>query len=975
MKNIKIIPELSLFLLLISLCSYLTFAQQPPQQEPQQQVSQQPPAAFGYDIFRALPEPITEGPVDEEYLISPGDEIIVAVWGQLNLKHVLTVSEDGYVELPDEGGRVFTNGASLRELKRLITESLSRIYSSYINIGNPGASTAFVDVKLGKVRKLLVYVMGEVKSQGTYTISSAVATILNLLNNAGGVKEIGSLREIKLRRADGTVDTVDLYDLLITGKMDTKKNRVKYGDYIIVPLKAKSATIKGEVKRPGIYEMVGKEGLRDLMRFAGGLTSNAYLNRAQIRRYEVNAGEKFIDLDLEKIVSDPGQDFGLVDGDEVTIFPNIVVRRRMVEIQGKGIKRPGIYQFIPGMTVRDLIEQAEGLKEEVYLDRADLVRTAEDFSKKLTIFSLKDLYKEERPGYYVFTGNAEKNFNLKELDQVMTYSSYEITGKDKFVILEGHVKEPGKYVLPENMTLYDLVFSRGGFQDEDFKKRAYLELAHVFRKTPGELEEKIYTFNLGKLLEGDAAENMKLDPSDRVVIYSYESLEKKPFVTIEGLVNRPGVYPLAADMTLEDLILVAGGLRPDAYKVEAVIARIGREIERDRESGEAAQGAKTKRAVATIVVPVEADFAVLPDEKKTPLQISDKIVIRNLPDWEPLPVVSVEGQVVFPGSYSLESRVERISSVIRRAGGLKESALAEGAMLTRRKDIIEMMRERREETERIAINLKGALESPGGGDDLVLRDGDLIYVPYNPGTVEVKGEVRNPAIFQHRSGKGLDYYIELAGGYALEADKGGVVVYFPNGAAARKKIGLFRGRGVPAGSVIEVPAKEKAAKIEFVEVRGAVKKPVMVQWKKGEKLDYYVGLCGGYREDADKGNMIVHAADGKVVEGRGMESFNPSVGPGSVIEIPFVKEKKEEGAGDVEVKGAVGNPGLVRFRKGEKLEYYIDFCGGYAANADAENVVVRLPDGTKLERKGAAVFDPVIVAGSAIEVPVKETKK
>ena len=318
MKNIRSIFELCLALLLIGLGSYAGLAQQTAQSHEQQP----PPAAFGYDIFRALPEPIVEGPVDEDYLISPGDEIIISVWGQLNLKHALTVSEDGFIELPDEGGRVFTNGVSLRESKRLITESLSRIYSSYINIENPGASTAFVDVKLGKVRKLLVYVMGEVKSQGTYTISSAVATILNLLNNAGGVKETGSLREIRIRRADGTIDVVDLYDLLITGKMDTKKNRVRYGDYIIVPLKAKSATIKGEVKRPGIY------------------------------------------------------------------------------------------QFVPGMTVKDLVEQAEGLKEEVYLDRADLVRTAEDFSKKLTIFSLKDLYKEERPGYYAFTGNEEKNFNL-----------------------------------------------------------------------------------------------------------------------------------------------------------------------------------------------------------------------------------------------------------------------------------------------------------------------------------------------------------------------------------------------------------------------------------------------------------------------------------------------------------------------------------------------------------------------------------
>jgi hypothetical protein len=135
-----------------------------------------------------------------------------------------------------------------------------------------------------------------------------------------------------------------------------------------------------------------------------------------LRRFEISVGEKFIDLDGESILNVPNQNFTLADGDRVTLFPNIVVRRRVVEIKGEGIKRPGVYQYTPGMTVRDLIEQAEGLKEDAYLERADLVRTAEDFSKKLTIFSLKELYKEESPGHYVYTGAEEKNFKLKEMD-------------------------------------------------------------------------------------------------------------------------------------------------------------------------------------------------------------------------------------------------------------------------------------------------------------------------------------------------------------------------------------------------------------------------------------------------------------------------------------------------------------------------------------------------------------------------------
>lgn len=948
-----------------------TFAQQARETEQAYEKDKEPPPAFGYDIFRALPEPITEGPMDEQYLLSPGDEVIITVWGQLNLKYPLTVSEDGYIEIPDEGGRVFTNGVSLKELRRLVTERLSRIYSSYINAANPSASTAFVDVKLGKVRKLLVYVVGEVKNQGAYTISSGVATLLNVLNNAGGVKETGSLREIKIRRANGTIDAVDLYEFLITGKMDIKKSRILYGDYVLVPLKAKSVTIKGEVKRPGIYELIGNEGIKELIGFAGGLASNAYLKRIQIRRFEISAGEKFIDLDGESILNVPNQNFTLADGDRVTLFPNIVVRRRMVEIQGEGIKRPGVYQYSPEMTVKDLIEQAEGLKEDVYLERADLVRTAEDFSKKLTIFSLKELYKEESPGHYVYTGAEGKNFKLKEMDQIMTYSSYEIKGKDKYVTLEGHVKEPGRYILPDNMTLYDLVFSRGGFQDEDFKKRAYLELAHIFRKIPGELGESLVSFNLGKLLAGDPSENIKLEGEDRIFIYTYEAMKTKPFVTIEGLVKRPGVYDLSENMTLEDLILVAGGLRPDAYRVEAVIARTGR-----GKGGSEGEGKEAPARIATVVVPIKENFAVLPEAEKTRLEIYDKIVIRNLPEWEPLPVATVEGQVVYPGSYSLESREERISGIIRRCGGLKKEAFPEGAVLYRRKDIIEMTRERQEGSEKVAINLKEALNNPGGPYDLILKDDDRIYVPYNPGSVEVKGAVRNPSIFMYKKGKGLDYYIGLSGGYESNADKANLVVYLPNGMAAKEKGFLFwRSLEILPGSVVEVPLRGEEKEIKLVEVRGAVKSPTLIQYRKGEKLKYYVDLCGGYGENADIGNIIVHLPDGSVLEAKGSMMFNPAISAGSIVEVPFKPEKEEVKAGDVEVRGAVRNPSLIIFRKGEKLDYYVSFCGGYKENADVGNIVIHLVDKTKIERKGAPEFNPEVLPGSIIEVPFKIEKE
>ena len=918
--------------------------------------------AFGYDIFKAPPEPIIEGPVDETYLISPRDELLITVWGELNLNYLLAVSEDGYIDIPDEGGRVYTNGVTLGELKGLVTGNLSQIYSSYINADNPASSTAFVDVRITKARKLLVYVVGEVQNQGMYTIGSSVATVLNLLINAGGVKESGSLREIKVRRANGTVNIIDIYDFIL-GNIETKKSRLGYGDFVIVPLKIKSVAIKGEVKKPGKFELVGDEGIKDLIQFAGGLNPNAYLDRCQVRRFELNVGEKFIDLNLTEIFDDPQQDFALSDGDELTIFKNIVVRRRMVEIRGAGIKRPGIFPFFEGMTLSDLIESAEGLTEFAYLERIDLVRTEEDFSKKLTFFPLSDLFSKQEPGRYAFSGDQEKNIILKELDQVTIYSSFEMRGKDKLITIEGHVREPGTYVLPDNMTLFDLVFSRGGFQDEEFKRKAYLDLAHVFRKVPGEIGEKILTFNLAKLLAGDKEENMSLEDSDRVKIYSYEVLETKPFVTISGLVNNPGTYDLAEDLTLEDLILLAGGLRPDAYKVEAIIGRMEpSEIVEDR--------------AATLVLPVEEDYASKPAEEKTPLKVYDRIIVRNLSDWEPLPVVSIEGQVKYPGNYSFETKQERISSAVFKAGGLKQGAFPEGAYLLRSQYIIEMTNSGGRESVHVVINLREALNNPGGPHDMFLRDGDQVYIPGNPGTVEVKGAVQNPSVLQFREGKKLSYYIGQSGGFRRDSDSGNTVIYLPNKSAVKRKKFLIFGKNptILPGSTINVPLVGDKDEVDVVEIRGAVQKPMMIQFRKGEKLSYYIDLCGGFRPNADLKNLLVHFADGKFLESLGGASFNPYILPGTVVEVPFVDKEDVEKIGFVDVLGAVKNPMSIRFREEETLDYYIKFCGGFSETADVENIVIHLPDGKILERKGALAFDPVIVPGSVIEVPFKENK-
>lgn len=750
------------------------------------------PVIFGYDLFRELPEPILKGPVDDSFILSAGDEIVINVWGELNLHYVLTVSNDGYIDLPDSGGRVHTSGVTIKELRDIITERFSRIYSSYINFREPSAGTAFVDVRLGKVRNILVYVVGEVKNQGAYTISSGVATLLNLLTNAGGIKKTGSLREIRIQRHDGSVDHIDLYDFLLSGRLDSRKMRLLSGDYILVPLRKKSVKIQGEVRRSGIYEIIDKEGIKELIQLAGGLTSNAYTKRIQIRRFDMNLGERIIDLDLEALLKDRTANFMLEDSDEVTIFPNIVVRNRLVSIKGEGITRPGTYEYFEGMTLNCLIEKADGLREYVYLDRADLIRTREDFSKELRTFSLSDIYYEKAPGTYALkdTLQIDKNFALRELDEITIYSSYSLKGRDRHITISGHVKEPGSYVLADNMTLYDLIFARGGFQDDSHKRRTFLGLAHIFRKKPGELSQKVITFNLGDLLEGQPEANIPIEDGDTVVIYSYDDLEIKPTVRIGGLVKRPGQYELAEDMVLGELILKAGGLTGDAYRVEASIARVEPGTDEDR--------------ISTFVVPISNDISIVSKETGTLLRPNDRIIIRNLYQWDPLPVVTIKGEIRSPGDYTLEHREARISQLINMAGGLKSSAFIHGAYLERKTDILKMKDTKSDDRKKIVINLAEALRRPYGAYDLELKNGDRLFIPRSPGTVEVKGAVRNPGIYQYRHGRSASYYLDLAGG--VKGDNN-IVVFLPDGSARRTRRFLFFRRypSILPGSIIKVP--------------------------------------------------------------------------------------------------------------------------------------------------------------------------
>lgn len=833
-----------------------------------------PDVAFGYDVFQSNGGAINAGPVDDQYLLSAGDEVVVSIWGELNETLNLVVSDQGFLELPEKAGRIQTNGVTLRELRPLVVRSLSQIYAAYINAIEPEKSTAFVDIRLGKIRPLLVYVVGEVSKPGAFAISATVANVINLLNNAGGVRTSGTLREIKIRRNDGKVDVVDLYGFFLNGDVDYKKIRLQPGDYVIVPIKQKSITVQGEVRRPSTYELIGDEGMKELIAFAGGVTPDAYLKQSQIKRSEVNRGEVFLDLDLSQLQTDPKSNIPMSDRDVLTIGKNIQVRKNIVSVRGDGITRPGTYEWTPGMRLADVIAKGEGLREHAYIERADLIRTDADFSKRLTTFALAGLYAKAPDGTYQFKLKADDalNFPVREMDEIYVQSAWGLTGNDQTVTLEGHVKQKGTTVLPQGMTLYDLLFTRGGFQDPDFAKKTFMGLGHVFRGVKGDLETKIIAFDLERLLTGDAAVNMALEDGDIVRLYSRAELEMKRTVTIQGVVQTPGTYPMAENMTVEDLVILAGGLQGNVIRAQAVIARTSRLV--------GANAERTDLHDQLVPIPLDRNLAFRANTDKAPLIAFDRVTVRHELGWEPREVASTLGEVLYPGGYSLPKEGQRISELVKIAGGLTAEAFPEGAVLLR--DSVDVTGAK-PVSRAMVIDLAAALRNPGCPEDVMLRDGDELRIPKNAGSVEVQGALQRPMLLQHRKDRKLSEYLSLCGGLLEKADASRITITSPNKSALL--VVKDQDPMLLPGSVVMVPFQRDTERLQIVEIKGAVSKPAMVQHIDRAPLGYYIGVCGGFATNADLDKVVVLLPDGRILAKEGDTAFNPEIPSGSVIVV------------------------------------------------------------------------------------------
>jgi polysaccharide biosynthesis/export protein len=609
-----------------------------------QRVPNSPPVLpFGYEIFGYVPstfEPLAAGPVDPEYPIGPGDEVIVQVWGDNEFTHASVVSREATITVPDIG-QVVLNGLTLAQAKRLITDRLAAVYSG-IRSRRP---STYVDVTLGKLRTIQVFILGDVVRPGGYTISS-VSTVLNALYNAGGPTPRGSMRDVRIIRHNEIWKQVDLYGYILTGSK-AEDVRLQTGDVVFIPPIGKTAAVLGEVHRSAIYELKEGEGFRDLLSLAGGVQSTAVIDRALVDRvvpFEERASHQgedriAIDVPLREILADSTRNPSVVDRDIVQVFRVGETRKNTVTISGAPVMRPGTFQIRPGMKISDLIAEAGGLKPDAYLERGTLVRTAADRTRSIRPFNVREAMAHE----------ADDDYELQKLDEITIRSIWEIQERHT-VAIHGSVREPGTYEYLDGMTVMDLIFRAGGLRESAYKMEA--EVARIDSSTIA-MKQSADVYRVG--ISGDYSihspdTTFALQKMDQVFIRELPDWQMQRNVKVSGEVQYPGVYSLRAkDERLSSVLGRAGGLKPTSYPRAAVFVR-------------------RKGGAGRLAVDVESVVRKNKSRYDLVLEDGDSLHIPREPR-----TVKVVGEVGFPASVLYE-KGKSLSHYIQQAGGYTDDS-------------------------------------------------------------------------------------------------------------------------------------------------------------------------------------------------------------------------------------------------------------------------------------------------------------
>ncbi|MCL2074005.1 MAG: SLBB domain-containing protein [Marinilabiliaceae bacterium] len=656
---------------------------------------------FGFHLFNSENltfEPSVNIPVSPKYVIGPGDSFVIDIYGASQMQYSLPVDKNGNINIP-QIGVINVGGLEMEIAEKRIFGKLSSIYRDLVS---PYPRT-YANINLDEIKSINVSVVGEAFVPGTYTLPGT-ATAFNALYYAGGPNYTGSFREIWIIRNGERIAELDVYDYLLNGNASVNIP-LRDADVILIPTYKKRIRVEGEFIRTGIFESKENESYEQFIRFTGGFSENAYKKRIELYR---NTG---IEKEVIDLFADIFAQIETQSGD--SLFAGEILERfsNRVAIEG-AVFRPGNYELTENMSLRDLIEKADGIREDAFLERGLILRLNDDLTPANLSFNISDVI------------SGKSNIILKRED-IVTISAIDMMRENRTVNIYGSVLQFGEFPFRENMTLGDIIAIAGGFLES--ASESFIEIT---RRLSYE-EAKVADERIAHLFQFSVSRNLSLNSKDA-------AFELKPF---------------------------------------------------------------------------------------------DQIYVRNAPGFVEKSHVFVGGEVNYPGTYGLTGRNERLSEIIKRSGGLTKEAYSLGAMLTRkvslspkekrlRESIQDVMSESifeerdtnaimRLDFEVLGINLEKALKNPGGRDDIFLKDGDELIIPRKMQTVNTDGEVLNPLSLPYIENKRFKYYVNQSGGFGDRAMKRKSYVVYPNGtAAATHNFIFFRSYPeVKAGSQIIVPRK------------------------------------------------------------------------------------------------------------------------------------------------------------------------
>lgn len=660
---------------------------------------------FGREIFSEKNltfEPVLNIPTPVNYRLSAGDEVLIHVWGDSELNLKLTISPDGTIIIPDIGP-VALSGLTIEAAEQRIRQELGRIMAT-IDGREPNT---FVSVSLGQIRSIKVNIVGEAVVPGTYTLTS-LATLFNALYAAGGVNNIGSLRSIKVYRNSKEIANLDVYNYLLHGEYNTNI-RLEDNDMIIIGPYEQLVVAKGKIKRNRIFELKKGETLSQLLDMAGGFTGDAYTKDVTVKR---KSGTRY---QIATVTEEQFPTFTFHDGDSLLVDSVIPFYENRITISG-AIWRPGEYELSPSVhTVKQLIQQAAGLKGDEFIGRAQITRLNPDFTHSVIAINIQDILNGISP-----------DIELQNEDQLYIPSLFDL-------------REP-------------------------------------------------YTIKVG------------------------------------GAVNQADtVLPYRKNMTIEDAIVLAGGLQEAAATVNVEVAR---RIKKPQSSQSTEQIAKVFKFT------LKDGLGTSSGDTLFTLAPFDEVYVRFSPGYQKQQVVKVNGEVMFAGSYALPHKNTRLSDLIKESGGITPGAYVKGASLKRKlsddeirqvETLLQLSNTNKQSKDSIAlsmanihdypvgINLEKALSHPGCTEDLVLQDGDILYIPQLQSTVKISGAVTYPNSITYNKGMSVRDCLSQAGGYNDLSRKYPIVIYMNGQVATTRKTGIFFKRypKVEPGCEIVVPSKSQ----------------------------------------------------------------------------------------------------------------------------------------------------------------------